>query len=195
MVRPHARGGEGGRGRCAALRFAWRCWLRSCKAAGPWRCTRQQRLAVCLHICHFGAPKARQGTSATPLIPPPLLPLSCSTPQIKPAIYVTYNGDYFDWPFIGGWGAAALWADPVWLGGARVPLVAVPAGLPLPASRCLPAVTATRPSMPRHLPPCALPLPAETRAAKNGMDMAAEIGFTCDRKSNQTLSRCVVCVG
>lgn len=21
--------------------------------------------------------------------------------QIKPAIYVTYNGDYFDWPFIG----------------------------------------------------------------------------------------------
>lgn len=21
-------------------------------------------------------------------------------PQVKPAIYVTYNGDYFDWPFI-----------------------------------------------------------------------------------------------
>lgn len=30
---------------------------------------------------------------------------------------------------------------------------------------------------------------AETRAAKNGMDMAAEIGFTCNRKSNETLSR------
>lgn len=22
-------------------------------------------------------------------------------PQVQPAIYVTYNGDYFDWPFIG----------------------------------------------------------------------------------------------
>lgn len=31
--------------------------------------------------------------------------------------------------------------------------------------------------------------PAETRAIKNGMDMAAEIGFTCNRKSNETLSR------
>lgn len=25
-------------------------------------------------------------------------PLAC--PQVKPGIYVTYNGDYFDWPFI-----------------------------------------------------------------------------------------------
>ncbi|PRW20477.1 DNA polymerase epsilon catalytic subunit A [Chlorella sorokiniana] len=52
--------------------------------------------------------------------------------EIKPAIYVTYNGDYFDWPFI------------------------------------------------------------ETRAIKNGMDMAAEIGFTCNRKTNETLSRMAV---
>ena len=33
-------------------------------------------------------------------------------------------------------------------------------------------------------------LPAETRALKNGMDMAQEIGFTCNRQSNETLSRC-----
>lgn len=51
-------------------------------------------------------------------------------PQVKPAVYVTYNGDYFDWPFI------------------------------------------------------------ETRAAKCGMDMHAEIGFRCNRKTNETLSRC-----
>jgi hypothetical protein len=42
---------------------------------------------------------------------------------------VTYNGDYFDWPFI------------------------------------------------------------ETRATKNGMDMHDEIGFRCNRKTNETLSR------
>ena len=33
---------------------------------------------------------------------------------------------------------------------------------------------------------------AETRALKHGMDMAAEIGFACDRKSNETLSRMAV---
>lgn len=49
--------------------------------------------------------------------------------QVKPAVYVTYNGDYFDWPFI------------------------------------------------------------ETRATKNGMDMHAEIGFRCNKKTNETLSR------
>jgi hypothetical protein len=30
---------------------------------------------------------------------------------------------------------------------------------------------------------------AETRAAKHGMEMQAEIGFACNRKSNETLSR------
>lgn len=52
--------------------------------------------------------------------------------EIKPAVYVTYNGDYFDWPFI------------------------------------------------------------ETRANICGMDMAAEIGFTCNRKSGECLSRSAV---
>ena len=50
-------------------------------------------------------------------------------------MYVTYNGDYFDWPFI------------------------------------------------------------ETRAAKHGMDMHAEIGFRCNRKTNETLSRCAGAAG
>ncbi|KAL4450230.1 hypothetical protein ABPG77_010899 [Micractinium sp. CCAP 211/92] len=52
--------------------------------------------------------------------------------EVKPAIYVTYNGDFFDWPFM------------------------------------------------------------ETRAAKHGMDMEREIGFACNRKSNETLSRMAV---
>ncbi|EFN52544.1 hypothetical protein CHLNCDRAFT_26745 [Chlorella variabilis] len=52
--------------------------------------------------------------------------------EVQPAIYVTYNGDFFDWPFI------------------------------------------------------------ETRAAKHGMDMEKEIGFACNRKSNETLSRMAV---
>lgn len=32
-------------------------------------------------------------------------------------------------------------------------------------------------------------LHAETRATKHGMDMEREIGFVCNRKSNETLSR------
>ncbi|GAB4815178.1 hypothetical protein N2152v2_002224 [Parachlorella kessleri] len=52
--------------------------------------------------------------------------------EVKPAVYVTYNGDFFDWPFI------------------------------------------------------------ETRAAKNGMDMHAEIGFSCNKKTNETLSKSCV---
>lgn len=51
---------------------------------------------------------------------------------MQPSIFVTYNGDFFDWPFI------------------------------------------------------------ETRAAKNGMDMAKEIGFRCNRNTNETLSRSAV---
>lgn len=49
-----------------------------------------------------------------------------------PAIYVTYNGDYFDWPFI------------------------------------------------------------ETRAAKNGMNMLQELGFRCNKRSGECLSRAAV---
>ncbi|KAK2080838.1 hypothetical protein QBZ16_000692 [Prototheca wickerhamii] len=52
--------------------------------------------------------------------------------EVQPSIFVTYNGDFFDWPFI------------------------------------------------------------ETRAAKNGMDMAKEIGFRCNRNTNETLSRSAV---
>lgn len=32
----------------------------------------------------------------------PTLPPSLCCRQVKPAIYVTYNGDFFDWPFMGG---------------------------------------------------------------------------------------------
>lgn len=49
--------------------------------------------------------------------------------EVKPSIYVTYNGDWFDWPFI------------------------------------------------------------ETRALKHGLDMYEQIGFYCNRKTNETLSR------
>uniref|UniRef100_A0A1D2A3C0 DNA polymerase epsilon catalytic subunit n=1 Tax=Auxenochlorella protothecoides TaxID=3075 RepID=A0A1D2A3C0_AUXPR len=52
--------------------------------------------------------------------------------ETKPSIFVTYNGDFFDWPFI------------------------------------------------------------ETRAHKHGLDMGAEIGFRCNRVSNETLSRSAV---
>lgn len=58
--------------------------------------------------------------------PPLALPVLMQT---KPSIFVTYNGDFFDWPFI------------------------------------------------------------ETRAHKHGLDMGAEIGFRCNRVSNETLSR------
>lgn len=51
---------------------------------------------------------------------------------VQPGIYVTYNGDYFDWPFI------------------------------------------------------------ETRAGKHGLDMATELGFRCDRRSGECLSRSAV---
>ena len=49
--------------------------------------------------------------------------------EVQPGIYVTYNGDFFDWPFI------------------------------------------------------------ETRAEQCGLDMHAAIGFKCNRKTNETLSR------
>ena len=33
--------------------------------------------------------------------PPPCLPSSWRPrSQVQPAIYVTYNGDFFDWPFL-----------------------------------------------------------------------------------------------
>ena len=50
--------------------------------------------------------------------------------EARCAVYVTYNGDYFDWPFM------------------------------------------------------------ETRAAACGMDMKAELGFSCGKKSGECLSRC-----
>lgn len=105
------------------------------------------------------------------------LPLSSSA-QVQPAIYVTYNGDFFDWPFIGGAGGIGSQLFRRQAG----PLAASP-----PAScRCrrhvLCLVTLSFSSL----------CPAETRAAKHGMDMEKEIGFACNRKSNETLSRWAV---
>ena len=53
--------------------------------------------------------------------------------EARCAVYVTYNGDFFDWPFM------------------------------------------------------------ETRAAACGMDMKAELGFSCGKKSGECLSRCEAC--
>lgn len=120
----------------------------------------------------------------------PSLPYSHPTLQIKPAIYVTYNGDFFDWPFIGAFGCLGEGC--------------MAAAGPVPSKLWLPSVQDYEASARQHfvqqlsefsscrnVPRSHLPLTgcAETRAAKNGMDMGEEIGFTCDRKANQTLSR------
>ena len=53
--------------------------------------------------------------------------------EARCAVYVTYNGDFFDWPFM------------------------------------------------------------ETRAAACSLDMKAELGFACGKKSQECLSRCGLC--
>lgn len=69
----------------------------------------------------------------------PTLPL-----QVKPAIYVTYNGDYFDWPFIG----ACLLCLLRWLA-----VHAVPA---LVACRAAKGRQRATPTPPPTLTPCCL---------------------------------------
>lgn len=55
--------------------------------------------------CLYGWPEARGPAELNRLI----MSLSAllNNLQVQPSIYVTYNGDFFDWPFIGGSGV--LW--------------------------------------------------------------------------------------
>lgn len=68
-----------------------------------WGCFLEKRCAR--HTSHTSprtSPSWKSAAPATPptphptLLPPPQSPL----PQAKPAIYVTYNGDFFDFPFM-----------------------------------------------------------------------------------------------
>ena len=140
------------------------------------------------------------------MLTPPCTAPPCE--QVKPAIYVTYNGDFFDWPFMGAlrWSGAGRWggggegASSGWrLRGMRAVLRRRGGG----ACSCLPgqgarpgqhagAAADARPgahALPRPPAGATLAPAAETRAGKHGMDMGREIGFVCNRKSNETLSR------
>lgn len=118
--------------------------------------------------------------------------VAASPLQVQPAIYVTYNGDYFDWPFIGApWMCLLgqvpmqrrLWVLMRW----RWLALAVTVPGPLTTCRLLLLPVPFR----AHFPPVPA-VASETRAAKHGMDMEREIGFACNRKSNETLSRWVM---
>ena len=116
--------------------------------------------------------------------------------EVKPAIYVTYNGDFFDFPFmaVSSWRSGSFFRFFLGGGGGRAGcgrLFFFPSCRGLISARRSRSPSPPPPLLPAPFNPLSTPPssqtthPEQTRAAKHGMDLYAELGFRAKGQQQQ----------